>query len=65
MSKIALIIRREYVTRVRKKSFIIMTILGPLLMGGMIAAVAFLSAVDNEKRRIVVVDENAFVSAEI
>jgi len=57
MSKIALIIRREYVTRVRKKSFIIMTILGPLLMGGMIAGVAFLSAVDNEQRRIVVVDE--------
>jgi len=62
MSKIALIIRREYVTRVRKKSFIIMTILGPLLMGAMIAGVAFLSAVDNEQRRIVVVDESHLFS---
>ena len=57
MNKISLIIKREYITRVRKKSFIIMTILGPLLMGGMIAGVAFLSAVDNEHRKIVVVDE--------
>src|SRR5262245_59741135 len=56
-SKIGLIIKREYITRVRKKSFIIMTILGPLIMGGLIAGVAFLSAVDNEQRRIVVVDE--------
>ncbi len=31
MSKVLLIIRREYITRVRKKSFIIMTILGPVL----------------------------------
>ena len=33
MNKIALIIRREYLTRVRKKSFIIMSIVGPLLFG--------------------------------
>lgn len=31
MSKILLIIRREYLTRVRKRSFIIMTLLGPIL----------------------------------
>jgi ABC-2 type transport system permease protein len=35
MNKISVIIKREYVTRVRKKSFIIMTILAPLLMAGM------------------------------
>jgi ABC-2 type transport system permease protein len=57
MSKISLIIRREYLTRVRKKSFIIMTILGPLLMGGMIVAVVLLGAVDSEKRRIIVADD--------
>lgn len=32
MNKISLIIQREYITRVRKKSFIIMTFLTPLLM---------------------------------
>ncbi|MFO0468996.1 MAG: ABC transporter permease, partial [Bacteroidota bacterium] len=31
MNKIKLIIAREYLTRVKKKSFIIMTILGPVL----------------------------------
>ncbi len=32
MNKISIIIKREYMTRVRKKSFIIMTILAPILM---------------------------------
>ncbi len=32
MNKIALIIQREYLTRVKKKSFIIMTLIGPVLM---------------------------------
>ena len=37
MSKTGLIIKREYMTRVRKKSFVIMTILGPLLFAAMFA----------------------------
>lgn len=32
MNKIGLIIKREYLTRVRKRSFIILTFLGPILM---------------------------------
>ena len=32
MNKIGLIIKREYMTRVRKRSFIILTFLGPILM---------------------------------
>jgi ABC-2 type transport system permease protein len=36
MNKISVIIKREYLTRVRKKSFIIMTILAPLLMASMV-----------------------------
>lgn len=36
MSKIPIIIHREYMTRVRKKSFIIMTILAPVLMAALI-----------------------------
>jgi ABC-2 type transport system permease protein len=35
MGTISLIIRREYLTRVRKKTFIIMTILGPVLMASL------------------------------
>lgn len=36
MNKIPVIIKREYLTRVRKKSFIIMTILAPLLFAAII-----------------------------
>ncbi len=36
MNKIPVIIQREYITRVRKKSFIIMTILAPVLMAALI-----------------------------
>jgi ABC-2 type transport system permease protein len=36
MNKVSVIIKREYLTRVRKKSFIIMTILAPLLMAALI-----------------------------
>src|SRR4051812_17052248 len=58
MSKIPLIIKREYITRVRKKSFIIMTILGPLLIGGIFAGVFLLNKADTEKHTIVVVDDS-------
>lgn len=59
MSKISLIIQREYFSRVKKKSFIIMTILGPLLMAG-IFMVPILMAMYQEEEvlTIKVVDES-------
>jgi ABC-2 type transport system permease protein len=57
MNKIALIIRREYLARVRKRSFVIMTILGPLLIGGIFASTFLLNKADKEKHTIVVADE--------
>jgi ABC-2 type transport system permease protein len=57
MNKIFLIIRREYLARVRKRSFIIMTILGPLLIGGIFASSFLLNKADTEKHTIVVVDD--------
>ena len=59
MNKILLIIKREYLSRVRKKSFIIMTILGPVLMAGLILApVLLMDSSDDEKKEIWVCDEN-------
>jgi ABC-2 type transport system permease protein len=58
MNKVSLIIKREYLTRVRKKSFIIMTLLGPLLIGGIVAGVFLLNKADTEKHTIVVVDDS-------
>lgn len=47
MKKIALIIQREYLSRVKKKSFIVMTFLGPLLIAAMYALAIYL-AVNSE-----------------
>jgi ABC-2 type transport system permease protein len=41
MNKILLIIRREYLSRVKKKSFIIMTFLTPLLIVGIYAMIGY------------------------
>ncbi|MFZ9943424.1 MAG: ABC transporter permease [Bacteroidia bacterium] len=58
MSKISLIIGREYFTRVRKKSFIVMTILGPMLMALVFMAPIFLAMYEeDEVSRIKVIDE--------
>lgn len=57
MNKILLIIQREYLSRVRKKSFIIMTFLGPLLMGGVLVSTLLMNKVDSETKIIAVKDE--------
>ncbi len=57
MNKILLIIKREYLIRVRKRSFIIMTILGPVLMAALFIIPAWLASRQEEKRIINVVDE--------
>ena len=43
MKKVLLIIQREYVTRVRKKSFIVMLLAVPLLLAGMTKLIAYVA----------------------
>lgn len=63
MKKIILIIKREYLTRVKKKSFIIMTILGPILMAAMFIIPAYISQKSDKEKTIGIVDEtNLFVN---
>ena len=57
MSKVGLIIAREYTSRVKKKSFILMTILGPILMVGFIFGALYLGQQDEEKIKILVHDD--------
>ncbi len=57
MNKTSLIIRREYLTRVRKRSFIIMTILGPLLMAAIMIVPIYVSQLSGEEKKIAVLDE--------
>ena len=58
-SKIGIIIGREFNERVRKKSFIITTLLTPLLMLGLMVAPALLAEYSgNEQKSIAVVDDS-------
>ncbi|MGA2823205.1 MAG: ABC transporter permease [Bacteroidales bacterium] len=60
MNKILLIIRREYLTRVRKRSFIVMTILGPLLMAAIVIVPVYMATMSNEVKTVSVIDESGF-----
>lgn len=65
MSKLNLIIKREFLAKVKNKSFIVMTFLSPLLMVGMGALVYFLMKKNDEKiKQIAYVDESALFSKE-
>jgi ABC-2 type transport system permease protein len=57
MNKISLIIKREYLTRVKKRSFIILTFLGPLLMASIWVVPFYLSTLSKENKVISVLDE--------
>ncbi|WP_299006631.1 ABC transporter permease [uncultured Tenacibaculum sp.] len=63
MKRLRLIIEREFIAKVRNKSFIVMTFLSPLLMIGMGALVFFLMKKNDEKvKKIVYVDESGMFS---
>ncbi len=62
MNKILLIIQREYLTRVKKRSFIIMTILGPLLLAGLMIVPVWMSMQKPDKQKIEVIDESYIFS---
>jgi len=58
MGKIGIIIKREYLTRVVKKSFLVMTIVGPILMAALMIGPAYLAQMDEESAKdILVIDQ--------
>jgi ABC-2 type transport system permease protein len=61
MSKIGLVLSREYTTRVRKKSFIIMTILMPALMAAMFILPAYFMSQDDTKVRTIAVYDGSTI----
>ncbi|PCE64304.1 ABC transporter permease [Sediminicola luteus] len=61
MSKLGLIIKREYMAKVRNRSFVVMTFLSPLLMVGMIVLIAYLAKVnEGEQRVITILNESGY-----
>jgi ABC-2 type transport system permease protein len=63
MNKILLVIQREYLTRIQKKSFWIASLLGPILITAIYAVPIWLAMQDKEVKRIEVVDESGLFQA--
>ena len=64
MDKLKLIIKREFLAKVKNKSFIIMTILSPLLMVGLMMLIIFLNQKNSEEvRTVVFVDESNLLAS--
>lgn len=64
MEKILLIIQREYLTRVKKKSFLIMTILGPVLMAAVFIVPVYLAEMEGDPKKLGIIDETGLFSNE-
>jgi ABC-2 type transport system permease protein len=63
MNHLSLVIKREYLTKVKNKSFIIMTILSPMIMIALVAVVAYLTQLNNNKQRTIsILDESGLVT---
>jgi len=62
MKNLGLIIRREFVTRVRKPSFIILTFLAPVLMAALLFLPAYLATLPGDEKVISVLDESVLMN---
>ncbi len=58
MNKTWIIIKREYLTRVTKKMFLVTTILLPILMFGLIALIAYLTVKSEDAQKIILLDQS-------
>ena len=64
MSILSLIIKREFIAKVRNKSFIVMTFLSPLLMVALATFVAYLASMKSETKTIAIHDETGLFTNE-
>lgn len=62
MNKIFIIIQREYLSRVKKRSFLILTFLTPILIAGIYAFMIWMMLKDDtEKRTIAVLNQSELI----
>ncbi|GJM28731.1 MAG: ABC transporter permease [Cyclobacteriaceae bacterium] len=59
MNKILLVVKREYITRVRKKSFIVMTLLTPLLFAGLIGGLLWIATTEQSEQKVIAVIDDS------
>ncbi|UNY97390.1 ABC transporter permease [Zhouia spongiae] len=65
MNHLLLVIKREYINKVRNKSFIVMTFVSPLIFVGLAALVAYLSQLNSDSTKtIAVLDESGYFEGE-
>ncbi|PKV52343.1 ABC-2 type transport system permease protein [Aquimarina sp. MAR_2010_214] len=65
MSNLKLIIKREFIARVRNRTFVVMTFLSPLIMVGMISLIAWLATLNNDEiRKVAFYDETGSFSTD-
>ncbi|MFK7757534.1 MAG: ABC transporter permease [Flavobacteriales bacterium] len=65
MSKTSLIIKREYLTRVTKKSFLIVTFLVPILFVAVLAGVVALGLSESNDHNVLIVDSSGILSENV
>ncbi len=58
MNQILLVAKREFLTQVKNKTFIIMTILSPIIMVAIIGIIAWMVSANSDQKSIAVVDES-------
>jgi ABC-2 type transport system permease protein len=64
MSKTFIIIEREFLIRVRKKSFLLMTFLTPIALAALMLMPAYIATLkDNEHKKIAVIDQSGLAPA--
>lgn len=59
MRNLKLIIKREYLARVKNKAFVVMTFLSPLIFVGMIVLIAYLVNLNSEEQRVVAINDES------
>ncbi len=59
MNKIFLVVKREYLTRVRKRSFIVMTLLTPILFASLVGALLWIATTDQGEQKIITVIDDS------
>jgi ABC-2 type transport system permease protein len=62
MNKIFLIIQREYLSRVKKKSFIIMSVLGPVLFAAFLIVPTWLATMEDKEEKLIAVIDDSTIS---
>lgn len=65
MGKVSLIVQREYLVRVKKKSFIIMSIVGPLLIAALMVVPVWLATNEDDSQLVEVIDETGLFKNEL